>query len=144
MKKHILLYRKNLSIELSDSAEKQAVILNKPLLAEIHLILGCLVVKRVWFKEHSHAEEKNILGNLNVCFRAVRYSKQCRISHIDSGLEEPSDFPIVADKKAFVPDWLFIDFKKDKWSGKYGYHNKTSAVKAPVESECIVDELILG
>lgn len=128
MKKFVSLHRKKLSIELSTSAEQQAGTLAKPLLAEIHLILGCLVVKRVWFKEQVHAEEENILGNLNVCFRTVRYSKQCRISHIDSGVEEPSDFPIVADKRAFVPDWLFIDYKKGKWLGKYGYDNKTSAL----------------
>lgn len=117
----IKLHGKGLQVTLTKSAEQAVALLTAPLLAEIHLIFGCLVVKRVWFKESINAESEVIAGNLNVCFRTVRYSKQCRISHIDSGVEEPMEFPLVAEKKAFVPCWLRIDFKKGKWIGRYGY-----------------------
>ena len=121
MHKTIRIHGKNLHVTLTNSAEQAAASLSSPLLAEIHLIFGCMIVKRVWFKERSNPESETITGKLNVCFCTVRYSKQCRISHIDSGVEEPQDFPLVAEKRAFVPHWLQIDFKKGKWIGRYGY-----------------------
>jgi hypothetical protein len=121
MRKLVNLHEKDMQVTLTKSAEGAVKLLTTPLLAEIHLIFGCLVVKRVWFKEYAIPESETISGNLNVCFRTVRYSKQCRLSHIDSGVEEPMNFPLVADKKAFVPKWLRIDYKKGKWVGTYGY-----------------------
>lgn len=121
MQRTINLHGKDVEVTLTKSAEQAVASLVAPLLAEIHLIFGCLVVKRVWFKECINPESEVIAGNLNVCFCTVRYSKQCRLSHIDSGVEEPQDFPLVAEKRAFVPRWLRIDFKKGKWIGRYGY-----------------------
>lgn len=121
MQRTINIHGKDVRVTLTKSAEQAVALLVAPLLAEIHLIFGCLVVKRVWFKERINPESEVITGNLNVCFCTVRYSKQCRISHIDSGVEEPQDFPLVAEKRAFVPPWLQIDFKKGKWIGRYGY-----------------------
>ena len=116
----INLYGKDIDINLSKTAEAAAQNLTAPLLTEIHLIMGCLVVKRVWFREQQNEEEKNITGNLNVCFRIVRYPKSCRISTIDEETEIPEDYPIIADKKAFVPSWLKIDYKGGKWVGEFG------------------------
>lgn len=127
MHKLIKLHGKDMQVTLTQSAIEAAESLAAPLLAEIHLIFGCMVVKRVWFKECANPESETVAGNLAVCFRTVRYSKQCRLSHIDSGVEEPADFPLVADKKGFVPDWLRIDYKKGKWTGSYGY-DKSMAV----------------
>ena len=120
MKKTINLYGKDIEITLSDSATAAADKLENPLLVEIHLIMGCLIVKRVWFKEREHEDQQNITGMLNACFRVVRYPKSCRISTIDEETETPEDYPIVADKKSFVPDWLNIDFKNGEWVGEYG------------------------
>ncbi|MDH5572211.1 MAG: hypothetical protein OEY89_10625 [Gammaproteobacteria bacterium] len=120
MQKFVNLHGKDIEITLSKAAETAAQNLTAPLVAEIHLILGCLVVKRVWFREQQNKDEKNITGNLNVCFRVVRYPKHCRISHIDDETNQPEDYPLVADKKAFVPRWLKIDYKAGQWSGEYG------------------------
>ena len=120
MNKIINLFGKDIDITLSKAAETAAHNLTAPLLTEIHLILGCLVVKRVWFREQRHEEEKNITGELNVCFRVVRYPKHCRISHIDDETNQPEDYPLVADKKAFVPRWLKIDYKRGQWIGEFG------------------------
>ena len=38
-------------VELTNSAQRAIKGLQAPLVAEIHLIFSCLVVKRVWFKE---------------------------------------------------------------------------------------------
>ena len=128
MHKLVNLHEKDMQVFLTKSAEESVKSLTAPLMAEIHLIFGCLVVKRVWFKEYAASpESETILGNLNVCFRTVRYSKQCRLSHIDSGVEEPMNFQlgVGVEKKAFVPKWMRIDHKKGKWIGTYGYDKST-------------------
>ena len=121
MYKIIRLHDKNLRVELTRAAQRELDKLARPLMAEIHLIFGCMVVKRVWFKTITHPEAIPISGQLLVRFCTVRYAKHCRISHIDSGAEQPSDFPIVPDKKVFVPHWLKVDYKRDAWLGTYGY-----------------------
>jgi len=121
MHKVISLHEKQVNVELTRAAQNAINVLNSPLVAEIHLIFGCLIVKRVWFKETSQEDDVLILGNLSTRFRTVRYAKHCRFSHIDSGEEQPMDYPLVADKKAFVPHWLRIDFHRGRWVGRYGY-----------------------
>ncbi|MHB8471833.1 MAG: hypothetical protein ACYDC8_03065 [Gammaproteobacteria bacterium] len=123
MYKTINLHGKNVRVELTRTAQRAEGELAAPLVAEIHLIFGCMVVKRVWFKPITTAESVPILGNLFASFCTVRYAKHCRISHIDSGEEEPTEFPIVRDKKVFVPHWLRVDYeyKNNKWVGIYGY-----------------------
>jgi len=121
MNKIIDLHDKNARVEITRSAQRAIDNLTQALVAEIHLVLGCLVVKRVWFKDRADADAVPVLGNLSACFRAVRYSKSCRIFHIDSGLETPTDFPLVADKKCFVPHWVRIDFRGGRLVGEFGY-----------------------
>lgn len=121
MYKIINLHGRNVRVELTRTAQAALTNLSVPLVAEIHLIFGCMVVKRVWFKAISRAESIPISGHLHASFCTVRYAKHCRISHIDSGEEEPADFPIVPDKKVFVPHWLRIDYKRHRWIGTYGY-----------------------
>ena len=117
----INLHGKNVRVELTKAAQHALDYLTVPLVAEIHLIFGCMVVKRVWFKPATQADSVTISGNLRARFCTVRYAKHCRISHIDSGEEEPTDFPIVPEKKVFVPHWLRVDYKHHKWVGTYGY-----------------------
>lgn len=54
-------------------------------------------------------------------FRIVRYARSCRIPHFDNGDELPLDFPLVGDRRRYVPDWLKLDFRGGKWAGSYGY-----------------------
>jgi len=124
MQKTINLEGKGVRVELTDSAEHAIDNLRGILVAEIHLIFSCLIVKRVWFNEtaDTNMETVPISGNLHAGFRVVRYAKSCRISHIDNGDEQPSDFPLARDKSAFVPHWLRIDFSKGNWIGSYGYN----------------------
>ena len=121
MYKIINLHGKKVRVELTKSAQRALGKLTAPLVAEIHLIFGCMVVKRVWFKPITQAESVTISGNLCASFCTVRYAKHCRISHIDSGAEQPTEFPIVPDKKVFVPHWLRVDYTSNKWVGTYGY-----------------------
>jgi len=123
MHKTITLDGKPMRVELTNAAQRAIKDLQAPLVAEIHLIFGCLVVKRVWFKEtiESEINTEPVSGQLSARFRVVRYAKSCRISHIDNGEEQPTDFPLVRDKSDFVPHWLRIDFCSNQWTGRFGY-----------------------
>jgi len=120
MKSIIHLYDRPVSVQLSGSAVRALDSLKKSLLVDINLIFGCMVAKRVWFKEEEYEGAVQIAGNLKACFRTVRYVKTCRLSDIDKGAES-EDFPLVADIKNFVPDWLRIDFRKGQWKGVFGF-----------------------
>jgi len=119
----IQLHEKTVRLEISRSALRAVRNLRRPLVADTNLILCCLVIKRAWFREGETPDLQPVvvLGKLGVGFRIVRYAKSCRISHINNGSESPSDFPLVADKQRFAPDWLKIDFRGRKWTGSLGY-----------------------
>lgn len=123
MQKTIQLHGKTVHVELTGAALHAARRLQQLLVAEIHLIFGCLVVKRVWFRTDADADMQPVMisDRLGAAFRVVRYAKSCRISHIDNGDESPMDFPLVGDRRRYVPDWLKIDFRGGKWAGSYGY-----------------------
>ncbi len=122
MKSKIHLYDRPVNVQLSSAAVRALGSLKKPLLADINLIFGCMIAKRVWFKEDesASADTVEVADNLKVCFRTVRYVKTCRLSDIDNGAVS-EDFPLVADIKNFVPDWLRIDFRKGQWKGTFGF-----------------------
>jgi len=116
----ITLYEKTVEIELSDRAEQILSNQEKTLIAEINLVFGCLVIKRVWFREVVEMETVPVCKGLEACFNVVRYAKTCCIADIDNGAES-EDFPITKDKKTFVPDKVFIDYKKGEFSGHFTY-----------------------
>lgn len=128
MKHAITLLDKTIEIELSPRAERAVSARIAPIIAEINLVFGCLVIKRVWFREQVDCETVSVTQGLEVCFNVVRYAKTCCIADIDNGAEA-EDFPLVKDKKTYVPDNLFIDYKKRRFSGSYTYLN--SALHAP-------------
>lgn len=117
----ISLCNKPMEIELSRHAEQALSAQSQPVIAEINLIFGCLVVKRVWFRDQVDCDTVPVTKGLEVCFNVVRYAKTCHISDIDNGAESEA-FPIVKDKKSFVPDKVFIDYKKGNFSGSYTYN----------------------
>ncbi len=125
MKYTVTLLDKVIVIELSQRAEQAVSARTTPIIAEINLVFGCLVIKRVWFREQVDCETVSVTQGLDVCFNVVRYAKTCCIADIDNGAES-EDFPIVKDKKTFVPDNLFIDYKKGNFSGSYTYLNSAS------------------
>ena len=120
MTQHITLYGKPIAIELSPAAQRALQERVAPLLAEIHLIFGCMIVKRVRFKEIVTSVAVSATDKLFVDFRPVRYQKSCRLADIDAD-ENPEDFPLVAERRCFVPDRLGIDFSKGGWIGDFTY-----------------------
>ncbi len=120
------LHNSPIVVDLSKRAEQALTDRNTPLIAEIHLIFGCLVVKRVWFKDQVACNTVPVTGVLELCFNVVRYAKTCCIADIDNGAI-PEDFPLVREIDRFVPDTLSIDFRKGKFSGTFAYNRALRA-----------------
>ena len=126
MQQHVTLYGKTMQVELSTAAQHALQDRTAPLLAEIHLVFGCLIVKRVRFKESITAVAVAVTDKLFVNFRPVRYQKSCRLSDIDAD-ENPEDFPLVAERRGYVPDRLTLDFRKGAWVGEFTYDRAIAA-----------------
>ncbi len=126
MQQHITLYGKSMLIEVSAAAQHALQDRATPLLAEIHLVFGCLIVKRVRFKEIVTDVAVAVTDKLFVDFRPVRYQKSCRLADIDAD-ENPEDFPLVAERRGYVPDRLRLDFNKGAWVGEYTYDRAIAA-----------------
>ena len=117
-------------IHISKAATKTIASAAKPLVAEIHLIFGCMVAKRVWIKEHIDHDVVPVIDKLGVRFKTVTYTKTCSFDDIDKGAEH-SDIPLVGEKRAFIPIWVSIDYRGGKWFGTFGYLPKLSQAVIP-------------
>lgn len=116
----IQLYGKPVRVELTDAAERALAKRTEPLYAEVQLIFGCMVAKRVWFSDKTNRDAVPVTPKLSVWFRPARYEKACSFDEIDSGAVA-SDFPMAVDRKGFVPDVVRIDYRAGKWVGDFTY-----------------------
>ncbi|GAB4508788.1 MAG: hypothetical protein Tsb0026_07940 [Sulfuricaulis sp.] len=107
-------------VELSAAAESALTKRSNPLFAEVQLIFGCMIAKRVWFRDETTENAVAVNSKLRVWFRPARYAKACSFDDIDNGAEA-SDYPVVGDRRRFVPDALFIDYRAGKWIGDFTY-----------------------
>lgn len=125
MKQSIQLHGKTVDIHITDSALKKIQQSDHPLVAEIHLIFGCMVAKRLWIKQQADDDCVQAIDKLSVKFCTVRYEKTCSFDDIDNGAEY-SEFPLAVDKSSFIPYWVTIDFRSGGWYGTFGYERKLS------------------
>ena len=116
----IQLYGKPVRVELSAAAERALAQRNVPLCAEVQLIFGCMIAKRVWFSDETVKGAVPVIPMLSVWFRPARYEKACSFDDIDGGAVA-SDFPMAVDRKGFVPDVVRIDYRAGKWVGDFTY-----------------------
>jgi len=116
----IYLHGKAVRVELSAAAERALARRSAPLYAEVQLIFGCMIAKRVWFRDATVNGAVPVVPKLSVWFRPARYEKACSFDDIDGGAVA-SDFPMAVDRKRFVPDALHIDFRGGKWVGDFTY-----------------------
>lgn len=116
----ISLYGKAVRVELSAGAERALAERTAPLYAEVQLIFGCMIAKRVWFRDEANANAVAVTPKFHVWFRPARYQKACSFDDIDGGAEA-SDYPMAVDRKRFVPDVLTIDYRAGKWIGNFTY-----------------------
>ncbi len=116
----ITLDGKHVRVELSASAERALSQRSTPLFAEVQLIFGCMIAKRVWFREEAVDTAVPVTPQLKVWFRPARYAKACSFDAIDNGAVA-SDYPLVGSRQRFVPDVLRIDYRRGKWIGDFTY-----------------------
>ena len=82
----VTLYGKTVCVELSAGAERALARRTAPLYAEVQLIFGCMIAKRVWFREEANENAVRVTPNLYVWFRPARYQKACSFDDIDGGV----------------------------------------------------------
>jgi len=116
----IQLYGKPVRVALSAAAERALEKRAAPLFAEVQLIFGCMVAKRVWFRDEANPDAVPVAPMLNMWFRPARYARACSFDEIDGGAEA-SDYPMVGDRRRFVPDVVSIDYRAGKWVGDFTY-----------------------
>ena len=81
----IQLYGKPVRVELSAAAERALAKRAERLYAEVQLIFGCMVAKRVWFSDEANKDAVPVTPKLSLWFRPARYEKACSFDEIDSG-----------------------------------------------------------
>ena len=116
----IQLYGKPVRVELTAAAERALEKRAEPLYTEVQLIFGCMVAKRVWFRDETNKDAVPVTPKLSVWFRPARYERACSFDDIDGGAVA-SDFPMAVDRKRFVPDVVHIDYRAGKWVGDFTY-----------------------
>jgi len=116
----IQLYGKPVRVELTAAAERALEKRAGPLYAEVQLIFGCMVAKRVWFSDVANKDAVPVNPKLSLWFRPARYEKACSFDDIDGGAVA-SDFPMAVDRRGFVPDVVNIDYRGGKWVGEFTY-----------------------
>ena len=116
----ITLYGKSMRVELRTGAERALAKRTAPLYAEMQLIFGCMIAKRVWFRDEMVKDAVPVTPKFSVWFRPARYQKACSFDDIDSGAEA-SDYPMTVDRKRFVPDVLIVDYRAGRWVGSFTY-----------------------
>lgn len=119
MKHSAILFGREVQVELSRRAEKALRAREKPVVAVVHLIFGCMLAKRVWFRDEVDDDVVPVTDKLTMTFNAVRYAV-CSLKLIDGGAE-PEDFPLALEKGRFVPDTVFIDYRKHEFKGDFSY-----------------------
>jgi hypothetical protein len=119
MKHSAILFGREVQVELSRRAEKALRAREKPVVAVVHLIFGCMLAKRVWFRDEVDDDVVPVTDKLGMTFNAVRYAV-CSLKLIDGGAE-PEDFPLALEKGRFVPDKVFIDYRKHEFSCDFSY-----------------------
>ncbi len=122
MKTTVQIYDKPLDVELSPGAIAALANRERPLLAEMELYFSCLVRKQILFRESDSgaAGQVAVTSGLNVCFQPVM-TQSCNVEEVAGNAPPVTAFPI-ANPAAFVPHWLHIDYRQDRWLGEFGYN----------------------
>jgi hypothetical protein len=124
----IELQGKTVEVTLTENARNALSRRIKPLVVEMELYFSCLIRKQVRFydagngNEDRNPFEARLNDRMRIRFRPIM-TKACGKDF--EGDEPPvTDFPI-ANSKAYIPHYLNIDFRNNKWLGEFGYRSKT-------------------
>ena len=139
MHKHLMFHNKRMEVDVSNEAVAQSKKLESALIIEIQIYFSCLLGKRLAYYTDQPIEgawqvdadqfsvmlddAEELIENVYVRFNTVM-TKACPVSDY-VGPPPVTDFTIL-NQTPYVPSWLKIDFRKNLWSGNYGW--PTSAV----------------
>ncbi len=109
---------KSIKIELSPKAQKQIERIDN-LHIGMEIYFSCFVKKILLFTESQpEFSTESVSDKLKLYFRPVQ-SQSCNI-HDLVGKNEPTliEFPVIK-RKAIIPSYLFIDYRKGTWKGDF-------------------------
>lgn len=119
---------KPVEVTLTENARNALSRRIKPLIAEMELYFSCLIRKQVRFydtgigNDEKTEFETRLNDRLRIRFRPIM-SKACSMDDVKDDKPPVTDFPI-ANSKAYIPNYLNIDFKNNEWVGEFGYRSK--------------------
>ena len=128
----IAMHQRSLDIRLTRSAETALATRAGTLLAEMELIFGCMIRKRIAFRELGAIGEIDAVpasARLAVRFVAIMTRAACTLTDSgqeNGGLIKPTHEPL-ENPGPYVPRWLMIDFRKGKWHGEFDYDEQAAA-----------------
>jgi len=116
----VILHDKPIQVEISRRAEKELSQRQWPITADINLIFGCMIAKRVWFKDKVDDDSVIVSDKLSLAFHTVKYDI-CSFENIDNGGVAEPFYPEKGINK-FMPHYIFIDFHKLKFIGEFSFN----------------------
>lgn len=134
MNKTLNFYGKDMALQLSDNAQRQAQQLEQRLIIEVQVYFSCLLAKRLAFysdqpldgayqiepqqfeKLWQRAHPLN--DKLAIAYSTIM-TQSCAITE-DTTTPPVTDFEI-ENQKPYVPAWLKLDYNDAIWSGEFGW-----------------------
>ena len=119
MRKTVKILTRDIIVSVSDTASRELIMRETPIVAEMELYFSCLIRKRVRFHDKPYnLAATEVMDKLQVAFHPVM-TAACGNDY--AGTEPPlTDFPI-QKPEAFVPHWLKIDYHDNQWQGEFGF-----------------------
>ncbi len=108
-----------LEVDLSARAGSRLTRRRVPLLAELEILFGCLVRKRVNFRDLTDEDDALVVNEkLSIIVRPVLFE----LCAPQDGESSPPvvDMPVV-DVSRLIPHHLVIDFEDGEWVGSFSF-----------------------
>lgn len=118
----IQLKQRNMKISWSHAADRALSGLTRPLYVDLQLHFSCLVKKRVIF--HSEPPQPNAAGFVPVSDRLfVRFSPVTSVAcSLEEGVGGQPVQPVeTASVEKMIPRFVYLDFHRGHWRGKYRF-----------------------
>lgn len=113
-------------MELSSAATRICAARSIPLLVEMELRFGCLVIKRTHFRDAPEdLPGAQIEQRLFIDFRAT-LANACHPSGQTSAISQPENH--IANVGPYVPSWCRIGYANGQWTCDFGYDRERHAI----------------
>jgi hypothetical protein len=117
---HATLGGRPIELRFTPRARAALARLEAPLTIELELYFSCLLRKRVHLLPAPRAGGLSVAlsPRVTLSFRPVM-SERCDLHTNENG---PPLAPLPTDRAtAFLPSWVSLDFRRNRWQGDFGY-----------------------